>query len=123
MKKCLVVDDSKVIRKVAMAILADMDIETFEAEETSTALKLCQTKMPDLVLLDWHIPGDDPIEFLNDLRASFSGRRPQVIYLTTEKDPDIVSRAIDAGADDYLLKPFDRATFVSKFAEFKKRAA
>lgn len=103
-------------------MLSDLQYEVIETGDTDTALQLCQTKQPEVVILDWHIPNSDPIEFIKDLRATFTGRRPYLIYLTTEKDPDVIARAIDAGADDYLLKPFDRAGFVAKFSDMQNAA-
>ncbi len=122
MQKCLVIDDISVIRKVAQAILADMNYIVLEASDTDEALKLCQTEQPDVVILDWHIPNCDPLEFLTTLRSTFTGRRPYVIYCSSEKDPDIISRAVEAGADDFILKPFNRSLLVNKFAEIKRAA-
>lgn len=122
MQKCLIVDDASVIRKVAQVIVSDMNYEVLEASDTETALTLCQTQQPDVIILDWHIPMCDPLEFLESLRSSFTGRRPFVVYCTSEKDPDIIAKAIDAGADDFILKPFDRASLVSKFTEIKRAA-
>ena len=122
MKKCLIVDDASVIRKVADAILSDMNYSVIEAADTKEAATLIQTQQPDVVILDWHIPDCEPLEFLATLRSSLTGRRPYVFYCTTEKDPDIIARALDCGADDILLKPFDRAALVNKFAENKLAA-
>lgn len=122
MQKCLVIDDTSVIRKVAHAILLDMSYLVLEASDTDEAFKLCKTEQPDVVILDWHIPDCDPLEFLTALRSTFTGRRPYVLYCTSEKDPDIISAAIDAGADDFILKPFNRASLVNKFADIKRAA-
>lgn len=122
MKKCLVIDDSDVFRKVATAILSDMQYVSFQAEETEAALDLCASEEPDIILLDWHIPGSDPLEFLKSLRSSTQGRHPQVIYCTTEKDPHTITQAMNAGANDVLLKPYDRATFVDKITELTPAA-
>ncbi len=122
MQKCLIIDDASVIRKVAQAILSDMNYSVLEAENTQDALKLCQTELPNVIIIDWHIPNCDSLEFIEMLRSTFTGRRPFVIYCTTEKDPDIISKAVEAGADDILLKPFDRVTLVNKFTEIKRAA-
>jgi len=122
MQKCLIIDDTRVIRKVAQAILADMSYIVLEASDTDEALKICQTEQPDVIVLDWYIPDCDSLEFLTTLRSTFTGRRPHVIYCTTEKDPDLISKAMEAGADDLLLKPFNRASLVNKFAEIKRAA-
>lgn len=122
MQKCLIVDDADVIRKVAQAILSDMDYSVLEAENTDDALKACHTEQPNVVIIDWHIPSCDSLEFIETLRSTFTGRRPYVVYCTTEKDPEVISKAVEAGADDFLLKPFDRATLVTKFSEIKRAA-
>lgn len=116
MKHCLVVDDSKVIRKVARHLLESMNFEVSEAENGREAVELCVERMPDAVLLDWQMPVMSGLEFLGALRLAIKGERPHIIYCTTENDPAEISRAFIGGADDYLLKPFDRETLTAKLA-------
>jgi len=117
MKHCLVVDDSSVIRKVARCILEDMSFETSEAENGQDALDKCRSTMPDAVLLDWNMPVMDGIEFLVALRKETGGEQPKVIFCTTENDVDHITRAISAGANEYIMKPFDREIITAKFQE------
>jgi two-component system chemotaxis response regulator CheY len=117
MKQCLVIDDASVIRKVARHILESMRYEVSEAESGQEALERCKAGMPDLVLLDWHLPVISATEFLTSMRGMPGGKRPQVIYCTTENDPIDISRAFAAGADAYLLKPFDRESIEAKVQE------
>jgi two-component system chemotaxis response regulator CheY len=117
MKTCLVVDDSRVIRKVACRILADLSFETMEAENGAEALTACRHKMPDLILLDGHLPQSSGIDFLKSLRGEIRGDHPVVLLCTTENDPAHLSEAIGAGADEYILKPFDRGLIAAKLAE------
>lgn len=117
MNRCLIVDDSHVIRKVARAILEALRFEVAEAESGEEALKHCEARMPDLVILDWHMPGMSAIEFLAGLRTRVSGPRPRVLYLTTELDIGDISRAITAGADGYLMKPFNRQMVEAKLTD------
>lgn len=117
MKHCLVVDDSSVIRKVARCILEDMSFTTTEAENGEVALDQCRSAMPDAVLLDWNMPVMDGIEFLVALRKEANGDRPKVIFCTTENDADHITRAITAGANEYIMKPFDREIITAKFQE------
>ena len=117
MKHCLVVDDSSVIRKVARCILEDMSFEISEAENGREALDQCRHSMPDAVLLDWNMPVMDGIEFLAALRQEAGGERPKVIFCTTENDADHITRAISAGANEYIMKPFDRDIISAKFQE------
>ena len=117
MKQCLIVDDSSVIRKVARAVVEGMNFEVIEAENGQEALERCQSKMPDVVLVDWHMPVMGGLEFLSGLRMHREGAQSTVFYCTTENDPIEISRALDAGADEYILKPFDRETIEAKFMQ------
>jgi two-component system chemotaxis response regulator CheY len=117
MKSCLVVDDSRVIRKVARRILENLAFETEEAEDGLVALARCRKQMPDAVLLDWNMPVLTGIEFLRQLRREPGGERPVVVFCTTENDVDHISEAIRAGADEYMMKPFDSEILQSKFIE------
>ena len=108
MKTCLVVDDSTVVRKVARRILENLKVTAVEAENGHQALELCHQAMPDAVILDYHMPGMGTVEFLSSLRALANGKRPFVVYCTTENDTPDITRTIAAGADDYVIKPFDR---------------
>ena len=114
MKTCLVVDDSKVIRKVARHILETLDFAVDEAEDGREALARCDAGMPDVVLLDWNMPVMGGMEFLRHLRQRESGSHPKVVFCTTENDAAHIRAAIDAGADEYVMKPFDRETLESK---------
>ena len=114
MKTCLVVDDSKVIRKVARHILETLDFEVREAGDGREALDSCMSLPPDVILLDWNMPVMSGIEFLTQLRGRPDGRTPKVVFCTTENDVAHIREAIDAGADEYVMKPFDRETLESK---------
>jgi two-component system chemotaxis response regulator CheY len=115
MKTCLVVDDSKVIRKVARHILETLDFDVREACDGQEALEQVREDRPDVVLLDWNMPVMSGIEFLRALGEEGLARRPKVIFCTTENGIAHIRAAIDAGADEYVMKPFDRETLESKF--------
>jgi two-component system chemotaxis response regulator CheY len=117
MKSCLIVDDSRVIRKVARRILENLSFAADEAGDGLEALTRCRKKMPDAVLLDWNMPVMTGIEFLRQLRREPGGERPVVVFCTTENDVDHISEAIRAGANEYIMKPFDGEILQSKFAE------
>lgn len=114
MKHCLVVDDSAVIRKVARRILETLDFEISEAEDGQEALRMCAHAMPDAILLDWNMPIMDGYEFLKALRRSPGGERPKVVFCTTENDIAHIARAMHAGADEYVMKPFDKEIITTK---------
>ena len=117
MKHCLVVDDSSVIRKVARRILEKFDFRISEAEDGQQALDLCRQAMPDAVLLDWNMPVMDGYEFLKELRAMPGGNEPKVVFCTTENDVAHIARALRAGANEYIMKPFDKDIVEAKFQE------
>lgn len=115
MIRCLVVDDSPVIRKVARHILEELGSEVDEAENGREALARCKARAPDVILLDWHIPGVSAHALLAALRSL---RQPpaklHILYCMTENDSADREKALAAGADDYLLKPLDRETLAAK---------
>lgn len=117
MKTCLVVDDSSVIRKVARRILEGMAFEITEAEDGQVALDVCQRELPDAILLDWNMPRMDGYEFLRSLRRLPGGDRPKVVFCTTENEVAQIARALHAGADEYIMKPFDKDIVAAKFQE------
>lgn len=117
MKSCLIVDDSSVVRKVARRILEDLDYVVEEAEDGQEAYDKCRQEMPDAILLDWNMPIMSGLEFLKLLRAYIGGEKPRVIYCTIENDVGQIAMAMKAGADDYMMKPFDRAILEAKFEE------
>lgn len=117
MKTCLVVDDSAVIRKVARRILETMNFKVGEAEDGAMALTVCAQAMPDAILLDWNMPTMDGYEFLRALRQSPGGGTPKVLFCTTENDVGAIARALHAGADEYIMKPFDREIVTAKLEQ------
>ena len=117
MKTCLVVDDSSVVRKIARSILESMDFHITEAEDGEQALESCRETMPDAVLLDWNMPVMDGYEFLGNLRRMPGGDAPKVVFCTTENGMDHIARALHAGANEYIMKPFDKDIVASKFQE------
>ena len=114
MKTCLVVDDSKVVRMVARKILEGLNFQVEEAEDGQKALDACNASMPDAVLLDWNMPVKDGLEFLKDLRVLTDVEQPIVVFCTTENDMQHIQQAIAAGANEYIMKPFDSDIIESK---------
>ena len=117
MKTCLIVDDSSVIRKVARRILEGLDFQITEAEDGEEAIGRCQRQLPDAVLLDWNMPKMDGYEFLRSLRKMPQVDRPKVVFCTTENDVAHIARARHAGANEYIMKPFDKEIVEAKFQE------
>ena len=117
MKSCLIVDDSKVIRMVARRILEGLHFEIAEAADGKMALEACQKSMPDAILLDWNMPVMNGIDFLRQLRRLEGGEAPRVVLCTTENDLAHIQEAISAGANEYIMKPFDSEIIEAKFSQ------
>lgn len=114
MKTCLIVDDSRVIRRVSRHILESLGFAVEEAENGQEGLDQCDRAMPDVVLLDWNMPIMSGIEFITQLRLRPGGEKPKVVFCTTENDVAHIREAINAGADEYVMKPFDHETLQIK---------
>ncbi len=117
MKSCLIVDDSRVVRKVASRIIRDLGFECKEAENGQKACEACEQSMPDAIILDWNMPIMSGIEFLEKLRQTEKGDHPKVIFCTTENDLAHIQRAMQAGANEYIMKPFDSEIIETKFIQ------
>lgn len=117
MKRCLIVDDSRVVRKVARRIVEDLNFAADEAADGQQALEACRSAMPDAVLLDWNMPVMNGIDFLRALRREPGGDSPKVVFCTTENDLSHIAEAMRSGADEYIMKPFDSEIIESKFGE------
>jgi two-component system, chemotaxis family, chemotaxis protein CheY len=117
MKTCLIVDDSRIIRKVARRILEDLAFEVCEASDGAEALAYCRSEMPDMILLDWRMPVMDGLSFLRQLRSEPGGDAPKVLFCTVETEVGQIREALQAGADEYVMKPFDADILESKLAE------
>ena len=117
MKTCLVVDDSRVVRKVARKILEGLDFSCDEAEDGQQAMERCLNQMPDAILLDWNMPVMSGIEFLRRLRKMAGGDAPRVVFCTTENDLAHIQEALSSGADEYIMKPFDSDIIQNKFVQ------
>lgn len=117
MKTCLVVDDSRVIRMVARKILEELSFNVVEAEDGQKALDACKESMPDCVLLDWNMPIMNGLEFMIEMRKLPEGGDVIVVFCTTENDMDHIQEAVAAGANEYIMKPFDSEIIQSKFTQ------
>jgi two-component system chemotaxis response regulator CheY len=114
---CLIVDDSRVIRRRAADILKGLGLRTAEAEHGLKAVEFCRGTVPDMVLLDWNMPEMDGISCLKALRAMNLDPRPVVVMCTTENGLSKIREALDAGADEYIMKPYDQEVLLDKLAQ------
>jgi two-component system chemotaxis response regulator CheY len=117
MKHCLVVDDSRVIRAVARRILEELRYSVAEAADGMEALRACHEKMPDLNFLDWNLPSMKGLDFIRSVRGQPDGGHPVILFCMTESDPGEIASAMAAGANEYVLKPFDGSAVRAKLAD------
>lgn len=113
-KTCLIVEDSRVIRRVSRAIMDGFGFQCTEVENGQEAVQACEKSMPELILLDWNMPVMNGIEFLRKLRTMPKGDTPKVVFCTTENDFAHIQEGMAAGANEYIMKPFDSDIIKSK---------
>lgn len=113
-RQCLIVDDSRMIRKVSRRIVEGLGYAVTEAENGEEGLARCKASMPDLVITDWNMPVMTGIEFVTALRAIPADRQPRVVFCTTNSGAKDIHKGIDAGADEYVIKPFDETALLTK---------
>jgi two-component system chemotaxis response regulator CheY len=114
---CLVVDDSRLIRRVASSILKDLGFKVAEAEHGVEAIHFCEREIPDVILLDWNMPEMDGLCCLHTLQAMKLSPKPVVIMCTTENGLTKIREALESGADEYIMKPYDRDVLASKLEQ------
>jgi len=108
MNTALIVDDSRTVRRFARRILEELGYACREAEDGEKALSACRETMPTLILLDWEMPVLDGLGFATALRAEPGGEAPKILFCTTHNDMARIQLALEAGSDEYVMKPFDR---------------
>lgn len=118
MKRCLFVDDSSVIRKVAKRILNSSDLVVIEAASGAEGLDMCTYDMPDIIVVDGALEDMTMVEFIRRVRAINSPVKPQIAVCLTEVDIGAIMRAKRAGAQGYLLNPFTRPQLLDRFRAF-----
>lgn len=123
MKRCMFVDDSAVIRKVAKRILGGPDLLIVEASTGFDAIGMCASDMPEIIVVDGALPDMTAVEFIRRIRAIESPVTPQIAICLTEVDIGAIMRAKRAGAQGYLLKPFNRPQLLDRFRNLQKAAA
>ena len=116
-KTCLIVDDSSAIRKVIASLFRELDFSIAEAPTGADAVEHCKSHSPDVVMLDWNMPVMDGITCLRALRAMEMPKRPVVVMCTTESQMAKIQEALAAGADEYIMKPFNRDVLLDKLSQ------
>ena len=117
MKNCLIVDDSKIVRKVVRKIVEQLGFTVLEAEDGRVALDQVYAHAVDVIILDWNMPVMDGLECMKTIRADPALTQPKIIFCTTENDYTKIKTAMEAGADEYVMKPFDEAIIAGKMRQ------
>ncbi|HMM64053.1 MAG TPA: response regulator [Mesorhizobium sp.] len=115
MKRCMFVDESSVIRKVAKRILSGPDMVVTEAASGQDALEMCAFEMPDVVVVDGSLADMPAPELIRRIRTIAGKMPPQILISLVEVDIGAIMRAKRAGAHGYLLKPFNRPQLLERF--------
>ena len=120
MSRCMIVEKSSVVRKVAKRILGDTDRFIIEAQSANQALAMCEVQMPDYIVVEANPDGMELEEFIAGVRAIQADVKPMIVVAMIELDLVRMTKAKRAGADDYLLKPFDRTQLLTRFKQFER---
>jgi len=114
MATCLIADDSKVIRMLLSKIMSNLGFSIIEAEDGEDVVELAQIKNPDLIIMDWSLPVLDGIDALYKIRQLKLEKSPKIVFCSSGSDLSRIQQAIDGGADDYIMKPFDEDIVATK---------
>jgi two-component system, chemotaxis family, chemotaxis protein CheY len=116
-RTCLIVDDSRVVRKISRNIIEGLGYRVIDAENGEEALARCRAEMPGLILLDWDMPVMTGIEFVKQLRALPAPYQPKTVFCTSRNQSMDIFKGIEAGADEYIAKPFDAVSLRAKLEQ------
>lgn len=105
------------IRGLSRRIVGSLGYEVAEAENGKEALARCAQDMPGLIIVDWDMPVMTGIEFVTALRAIPGGEKPKVVFCTSKSNIDDVQRGAAAGANEWIVKPFDEAKMIAKLTK------
>jgi len=113
--QAIVIDDSRAMRMILSGILRELGFDVREAADGREGLeRVRQGELPRLALVDWNMPEMNGLEFLRAVRADPALAGVRVVMVSTETEMAQVSRALDEGADEYVMKPFSRDVLAEK---------
>lgn len=121
MAKILIIEDEAAIRQLLRFSLEPAGFSVTEAENTDLAFQAVKKNKPDLILVDWMLPGLSGVEFIKQLKAKESTRHIPVILLTARAEENNKLQGFDAGADDYVTKPFSPAELIARIKTILRR--
>lgn len=114
MPDCVVADNSKIIRMLLVKIMENFGYNVIEVENGEMLQKICDNKIPDIIICDWELPVVDGTDILYRLRSNKKIKQPIFIFCSYIKNVDIISQAMSLGADDFIMRPFDEDIIASK---------
>lgn len=118
MTTCLIVDDSKIVRKVVRRIVETFHFTILEAENGQEAVDAVRAQPVDVIILDWNMPVMDGLECMKTIRGDGAiVNQPKIIFCTTENEFTKIQQAMMNGADEYVMKPFDEAIIAGKLEQ------
>lgn len=120
MQRLMIADDSAVIRKVGKRILAGLDFMVAEAASADEALKMCQAQLPNVLIVDASMAG--ALDLIAGVRRMDADRQVRIYFCVVEADLKHLMQGKRAGADDFLMKPFDRTILTSAFGRLAAAA-
>jgi two-component system chemotaxis response regulator CheY len=115
--QALIVDDSKIVRKVTRNMLEPMGYVVAEAEDGVKAVEYCQVQMPRLIMMDHNMPEMMGLDAVIAIRAMTGGDAPVIVMCTTMNDMDFIQSAIMGGANEFIMKPFDAEILQTKLEQ------
>ena len=114
MATCLIADDSKIIRMVLNKIMTNLGFDVVEAEDGEDVVKQWRQMPIDLIIMDWRLPVMEGIDVLYMIRSNPKMQQPKIIFCSSLKKKKKIREALQGGADDYIMKPFDEEIIESK---------
>ena len=115
--RALIIDDSRAMRAILGRILKDLGFEVTEAGHSREGLEqLPQVEKPKLALVDWNMPEMNGLEFVQAARADHEYDDMQVMMVTTASEASAMINALEAGANEYVMKPFTKDVILEKLA-------
>jgi DNA-binding response OmpR family regulator len=117
MAKILIAEDDRAVRSLIRMTLDSGVSKILEVEDGEAALEVAHAELPELIFLDWSMPGSDGLEVCRALRDDARTARIKIVMLTARSDDEDRQAALEAGADDYITKPFSPLELLDKVIE------
>jgi len=113
--RALVIDDSRAVRMIIRKILQELGMEVVEAGNGREGVaRLRENPNVDVMLVDWNMPEMNGLEFIQSIRSLRAFDRSKIVMVTTETEVSQMLKALEAGADEYVMKPFTRDVLIAK---------